>query len=69
MITNLIQVELAHVNTNHPDFIGGSRAVSTVMEKMAREQEEAAAATEIETRGDGRSKLRSVYFYCNRSFI
>ena len=25
MISNLIAVELAHINTNHPDFIGGSQ--------------------------------------------
>ncbi|KAG7391866.1 Dynamin-1-like protein [Phytophthora pseudosyringae] len=37
MIQNLIQIELAYVNTNHPDFIGGSRAVAQLMEKMQRE--------------------------------
>eukprot|EP01006_Ploeotia_vitrea_P035530 TRINITY_DN65896_c10_g1_i1.p1 TRINITY_DN65896_c10_g1~~TRINITY_DN65896_c10_g1_i1.p1 ORF type:complete len:384 (+),score=215.42 TRINITY_DN65896_c10_g1_i1:38-1153(+) len=35
MIQNLIQIELAYINTNHPDFIGGSKAVSTLMEEMA----------------------------------
>ena len=24
MITNLIEIETAHLNTNHPDFIGSS---------------------------------------------
>lgn len=28
MIMNLIQIELAHINVTHPDFIGGSRAIS-----------------------------------------
>lgn len=37
MIQNLIRIELAYVNTNHPDFIGGSRAVAQLMEKMQRE--------------------------------
>lgn len=37
MVQNLIQIELAYVNTNHPDFIGGSRAVAQLMEKMQRE--------------------------------
>jgi len=23
MVTNLIEIELAHINTSHPDFIGG----------------------------------------------
>ncbi len=29
MIVNLIQIELAYINTNHPDFIGGSNAIGT----------------------------------------
>jgi len=34
MIHNLIQIELAHINTSHPDFIGGDRAIAVVMEKL-----------------------------------
>jgi len=34
MIHNLIQIELAHINTSHPDFIGGDRAIAKVMEKL-----------------------------------
>ena len=30
MISGIIACELAYVNTNHPDFIGGSRAISAV---------------------------------------
>ena len=30
MISNLVQCELAYINTNHPDFIGGSRAISAI---------------------------------------
>eukprot|EP00397_Hematodinium_sp_SG-2012_P007220 GEMP01007262.1.p1 GENE.GEMP01007262.1~~GEMP01007262.1.p1 ORF type:complete len:713 (+),score=110.80 GEMP01007262.1:84-2222(+) len=30
MVGNLIQIELAYINTNHPDFIGGSRAFCTM---------------------------------------
>ena len=37
MISNLINIELAYINTSHPDFIGGSRAVAQLMEKMAHE--------------------------------
>ncbi|KAF1775047.1 Dynamin-type guanine nucleotide-binding (G) domain [Phytophthora cactorum] len=44
MIQNLIQIELAYVNTNHPDFIGGSRAVAQLMEKMQRETMASAGA-------------------------
>ncbi len=38
MISNLIKIELAHINTSHPDFIGGSRAVSQLMERMHQEK-------------------------------
>ena len=34
MIHNLIQIELAHINTSHPDFIGGDRAIAIVVEKL-----------------------------------
>lgn len=27
------QLELAYINTSHPDFIGGSRAIAEVMER------------------------------------
>jgi len=30
LISNLIRCELAYINTNHPDFIGGSRAISAI---------------------------------------
>lgn len=39
MISNLIHIELAHINTNHPDFVGGERA-----EREALRAEEAAEA-------------------------
>lgn len=29
----LLQLELAYINTSHPDFIGGSRAIAEVMER------------------------------------
>lgn len=28
MVNNLIEVELAHINTSHPDFVGGKQAVT-----------------------------------------
>lgn len=36
MIANIIALELAYVNTNHPDFIGGGGALNTVFERMAQ---------------------------------
>ena len=41
-VSNIVRVELSYINTNHPDFIGGSRAVAKLMEKMAKEKEKAA---------------------------
>ncbi|KAL3767340.1 hypothetical protein ACHAWO_007283 [Cyclotella atomus] len=43
-VSNLVRIELSYINTNHPDFIGGSRAVAKLMEKMAHEKEKAAIA-------------------------
>lgn len=34
MVANLIKIELAYVNTSHPDFIGGSKAVASLMGKL-----------------------------------
>ena len=39
MITNLIKIELAYINTSHPDFIGGSRAVAKLMERIGQDND------------------------------
>lgn len=36
MVTNLINIEMSYCNTNHPDFVGGSKAVSGLMERVDR---------------------------------
>lgn len=46
-VSNLVRVELSYINTNHPDFIGGSRAVAKLMDKMAKEKEKAAATASV----------------------
>lgn len=33
MISNLVQIELAYINTAHPDFIGGKLALGKVPKK------------------------------------
>ena len=38
MIANLICIEMAYVNTNHPDFLGGGAAINQILEKMAMSQ-------------------------------
>jgi hypothetical protein len=40
MINHLISVELAYINTNHPDFIGGSGALGGMFDKLAQVQQE-----------------------------
>jgi len=46
-VSNIVRVELSYINTNHPDFIGGSRAVARLMEKMANEKERASKQAAI----------------------
>eukprot|EP00743_Colponemidia_sp_Colp-15_P002183 GILK01002369.1.p1 GENE.GILK01002369.1~~GILK01002369.1.p1 ORF type:complete len:787 (-),score=132.68 GILK01002369.1:482-2842(-) len=38
MISNLIAIELAYINTNHPDFIGGSKAISSIQQNAQSPQ-------------------------------
>eukprot|EP00013_Stygamoeba_regulata_P016583 CAMPEP_0177682830 /NCGR_PEP_ID=MMETSP0447-20121125/31460_1 /TAXON_ID=0 /ORGANISM="Stygamoeba regulata, Strain BSH-02190019" /LENGTH=759 /DNA_ID=CAMNT_0019192343 /DNA_START=212 /DNA_END=2491 /DNA_ORIENTATION=- len=38
MIANLISIEMAYINTNHPDFMGGGGAYFQIMERMAAAQ-------------------------------
>eukprot|EP00529_Nitzschia_sp_RCC80_P013744 CAMPEP_0113520112 /NCGR_PEP_ID=MMETSP0014_2-20120614/43897_1 /TAXON_ID=2857 /ORGANISM="Nitzschia sp." /LENGTH=743 /DNA_ID=CAMNT_0000417911 /DNA_START=82 /DNA_END=2313 /DNA_ORIENTATION=+ /assembly_acc=CAM_ASM_000159 len=35
MVANLVKTELAYINTSHPDFIGGARAVAAVTNRAA----------------------------------
>lgn len=36
MITNLVNIELSYINTNHPDFVGGGGAINSVFQRMAQ---------------------------------
>lgn len=42
MIRDLVECELAYINTDHAQFIGGSRAIGMVMERRSRLPEETA---------------------------
>jgi dynamin 1-like protein len=44
MISNIVKIELAYINTSHPDFIGGSRAVAKLMEKIGKDNDKARQA-------------------------
>merc|ERR1712060_483901 len=37
-VSNLIRIELAHINVDHPDFIGGLQAMSTIQESACQTQ-------------------------------
>ena len=38
-VENLIAIELAYINTNHPDFVGGTRAAYESMARRVRNLE------------------------------
>jgi hypothetical protein len=38
MVRNLIACELAYINTNHPDFISGSRAVAEAVSQKKKKK-------------------------------
>ena len=59
MVSDLIEIELAHINTSHPDFIGGSRAVSELMGKMQAAQEASHGAAVSSGAGPGPSARRN----------
>ncbi len=44
MITNLISIELAYINTSHPDFIGGKQAVAQLNKRFQQQQQQQAAS-------------------------
>ena len=44
MVGNLVKIELAYINTSHPDFIGGAQAVAESMRKIAVENDRNRAA-------------------------
>lgn len=62
MVQNLVKIELAYINTSHPDFIGGSRAVAQLMEKVGKENEERLANR------DGGSKVPHTPLSSTRNF-
>lgn len=58
MVSNLVKIELAYINTSHPDFIGGSRAVAQLMRKLEKEKEVARSA-KVVNGGTGATPLSS----------
>ncbi len=58
MVSNLVKIELAYINTSHPDFIGGSRAVAQLMRKLEKEKEAMRTGKAVNT-GVGATPLSS----------
>lgn len=71
MVSNLIDIELSYINTNHPDFIGGSRAVSSTLDTMKREQqrnkENAAQAAAAAAAAQNADELKSAHAHSHPS--
>lgn len=66
MVSNLIKIELAYINTSHPDFIGGSRAVAQLMRKLEKEKEAKLKKKRIEgTVGTGVTPLSNSSIHNN----
>jgi dynamin 1-like protein len=47
MVSNLIKIELAYINTSHPDFIGGSQAVAQLMRKLEKKSKSNGIPNEV----------------------
>lgn len=63
MITNLIQVELAYINTSHPDFIGGKAAVAQLNRKLNTNEGGASGIVVVKSSGEvGQGTNNSVPF-------
>ncbi len=62
MIRDLLECELAYINTDHAQFIGGSRAIGMVMERRSRLAEGEAASEETAAKNgqSGAAELNGV---------
>jgi dynamin 1-like protein len=47
MITNLVNIEMSFINTNHPDFVGGDGAITAILERMSKLQAAANAQQNV----------------------
>jgi dynamin 1-like protein len=56
MISNLIQIELAYINTNHPDFIGGKQAVAQLNRKLSEQRNSSSNGSSSSSSSNGGGK-------------
>ena len=69
MITNLIEIENAHINTNHPDFVGSADSLLNLFEVAAEENDDdedetpddKTAASSKKSAADNQDKAQSQY--------
>jgi dynamin 1-like protein len=52
MVSNLVKIELAYINTSHPDFIGGSQAVARLKDRIGKENKHQPASSYDQASGD-----------------
>lgn len=57
MIRNMVACELAYINTSHPGFIGGNRAIAQVLERRAAGGEESSGDEAAQVGPTGRIKV------------
>ena len=53
MISSLVQIELAYINTSHPDFIGGKQALALSTKKAAHLSTSLTSSNPIDPTGGG----------------
>lgn len=53
MVSNLVKIELAYINTSHPDFIGGSQAVTGLMGRLGKENKRGVPRTPMISSPEG----------------
>ena len=52
MITNLVDCQLAHINTTHPDFIGGAKALGVAQAQLEKRRAKERALFEQQQRSE-----------------
>jgi len=55
MIKNLIEIELGYINTNHPDFVGGTNTLMGMVHQPAEQHHPRVQEIDIDDRKSERS--------------
>ncbi|KMZ74734.1 putative Dynamin [Zostera marina] len=68
MIMNIVEMEMDYVNTSHPNFIGGSKAVDIVSQQMKSQKLAAVTAARLKEIGDNEKHTMSEKTQKTRGF-